>query len=713
MPCHEDDFLSVEWRVAGSSGRWQSVLDRIDRGDLPSDMLVIEKLEALETYEFRALLHRLSPDGRGHVFDGPSTGALMVGMLPNELVAPPKVTATGSASFHIDLPAVSPCREAREVRVWYLNEGLSPWQPLPERCLEREDHRVLVNALRCPVACRFRLVPQNIAGWDAPSAESEPIASAPLPDLVPWQRRVELKFGARFPQNSADPTDWSRHFRAGISTALKVSESTVRVVEVRAYGEYVVFDLPASDASSSVPEQEVEHDDPLQRLASLMVQPACTTNVALHQPVAHSSNCGNGTTSANDGDLHQYLPHGWQSCAEDRPWWSVQLPRTMEQPYVRVFVGGVPFHGLLNVHIGPGPGLGWDGETMCAALNVAEGSSTGAHCEGSGMWITISGPEAFSLAEVQVCEAVSVNALIRQPVLESLDTSFGMLEIDTTGIRDAQVLPSLMPYSDQGRDAEWRAVAHYADAFANGSVPLLLLASALPIALLTVGYAWFRRDGRSSFTRVSVSDDQTAMIKEDSAEDDDEEEVEEAGAEKGGLANTPPNAVAPPQAEIGGQKTFDGSIPASFERSDGTSVTLTVSFSNVNHIAQIFASAKKAAEDALHTHVEQFSLQYMTRFQPLQYEEAWYDSILDEGSDLASVATAKGWRVLILGEIASGPEGALATGQADAFATPPHAAGNDVLIDLQLEDASLSSSSECAQDIDLPVRFGGRGAGGE
>ena len=46
--------------------------------------------------------------------------------------------------------------------------------------------------------------------------------------------------------------------------------------------------------------------------------------------------------------------------------------------------------------------------------------------------------------------------------------------------------------------------------------------------------------------------------------------------------------------------------------------------------------------------VEHFSLQYMN--QSRQFEEAWHDPVLREGSDLRTVAQARQWRVLILGE---------------------------------------------------------------
>ena len=46
--------------------------------------------------------------------------------------------------------------------------------------------------------------------------------------------------------------------------------------------------------------------------------------------------------------------------------------------------------------------------------------------------------------------------------------------------------------------------------------------------------------------------------------------------------------------------------------------------------------------------VEHFSLQYMN--QSRQFEEAWHDPVLRDGSDLRNVAQARQWRVLILGE---------------------------------------------------------------
>jgi len=108
--CDTSDYLSVEWRIASYDQRWEPVVERVDAGDLPDNLLVVEELDPYETFEFRVLLHHLKAGGKGgQDIYGPGTGALMVGMLRNELLSAPSASATSSASVEIVLPPISPC----------------------------------------------------------------------------------------------------------------------------------------------------------------------------------------------------------------------------------------------------------------------------------------------------------------------------------------------------------------------------------------------------------------------------------------------------------------------------------------------------------------------------------------------------------------------------------------------------------------------------
>ena len=91
-----------------------------------------------------------------------------------------------------------------------------------------------------------------------------------------------------------------------------------------------------------------------------------------------------------------------------------------------------------------------------------------------------------------------------------------------------------------------------------------------------------------------------------------------------------------------------GSMPVTFEQGvSGNKVSSHVSLAGVTNMAHIFAAVKKAATKALGVPVEHLSLQYMNAERT--FDEAWWDPVLREGSDLKSVVRAREWRVLILG----------------------------------------------------------------
>jgi len=391
------------------------------------------------------------------------------------------------------------------------------------------------------------------------------------------------------------------------------------VVEVRGDGEFVTFDVPQTADTSSTP-------SPAAALASLLRQPACASNLALSQPGRCSSSCGNGTSPArvNDGDLRQYSPYVWQACENDpRPWWSVQLPRSMRNPYVRIFVGeccAQSFRHTVVVHIG---------ETVnadqCTTFVVDDGSAVGAICEGEGEWVTISAPSSFALAEVQVCDADELNVLLRQPLTSAIDVSAGVLDIGDSGAEVEQLAPNLLALVAPGRDAAWR----YSATQSADWWPLVLGVSSVGGVVLLLAIACMPRKVcvRRTFARVSYSD---GLESPTTREDDDifaeDDELEER-----------PDFVP------------SGVVPVTFEWSDGTTISSNVSLAGVTQMEHIFAAVRTAAKKALGGGpVEHLSLQFMNA--KGQFEEAWWDPILREGSELQLVARSRKWRVLILGE---------------------------------------------------------------
>ena len=151
----------------------------------------------------RVLHHHLAPGGdAGEVIAGPGTGALLVGMLRDELLNPLTVSASSSASVDIVLPEVSRCRQDMQQLIWYASgedgsDGDDDWQLLDDASLFRDGRHVHAHTFRCPEGCRFRWSTDDVKGWDDASAISPMVSTPELPDPEPAQQRLELKLGAR------------------------------------------------------------------------------------------------------------------------------------------------------------------------------------------------------------------------------------------------------------------------------------------------------------------------------------------------------------------------------------------------------------------------------------------------------------------------------------------------------------------------------------
>ena len=656
---HDNDFVSVEWRPAREGERWESLMDRIDEGDLPNDQLIVEHLGSYAAYEFRTLLHHFGPFGSGGtVVTGPSTGALLVGMLDDELLAAPTATATGSASFEIHLPPVSPCRTALQTSVWYASETGHGWRKLQGGGIEREDRLVRANSLRCPGSCRFRLVHDNVLHWIEPSAASSSIITPQLPLPRTTHRRVQLKLASRPVELRRGSSEgWKGLFRDDLAMVLKIDSAGIDVVEVRGGGAFVVFDLPRSNGPLVRDTNTVGGSgatkSPTGALASLLGRPACKANLAVKQPGKCSSSCGNQSSpgAVNDDDLRQYAPHTWVPCRTDRrPWWSVQLPKTLTNPYVRILVGdhgGEDTQAAIEVSIGASSGLG-GGMVKCQDLMADKGSVVGTICEGMGAWLTIStrNGAAVSLAEVQVCDLRDANPLLQLSTTSSIDVGAGLLEILDGGSRVVQMAPSLLPFSQLGRDAAWRLPPRPFTLFspAVGAAVVVAIIVASAIVLLQRKNSLLALSKGPGFSRVSASDGQGKMqMWEDAGSFDDDP-----------LEVRPRHGALPDEDEMKDDEepvvNRHLTIPVDYERSsDGKTVASTCYISAGTGIERILEQARAGAATTFKLgHVDHVSLQYINKKTGF-YEQAWYDPVLGEGSDLAEVLQSSKWRVLVLG----------------------------------------------------------------
>ena len=643
--CTATEYLSVEWRTARSED-WQVVMDRIDVGDLPDNILPIDALDALTRYELRAKLHQAASDG-GRVIQGPSTGGLLVDMRSGELRLAPQAKATSSASVHIVLPPLSPCRQAMQIRVLHTNTGQHDgWTPVPPHALTRVDDGFVVDPLRCLVGCQFKLRFPDIAGWSGESEASEAVKTLRLPSVAEGFQRLEVRMTTAATAE-APTAAWGQAFAQAMAEVLSLdAASEVRHVETRGKGRFVIFDLKDS--------YDGGRDTPSGRLAHLMLGPACRTgtNKALGRPGRVSMSCpsGNGTTSpglVNDGDLRQHTPFVWRACAEDSAaWWAVEMPEPVTDPLVHLLLGPCCMerskHEIM-VLIGD-----QDSKAMakpCARLgNVDDLSSIVAVCKGTGTWLFYSvhsedsgstNAPGLSLAEAAVCDPEDATPVFQSPLLRSLDASAGLRELVEDGVI-IQVAPELLP-GGAAHDAALAKLATVGSGLSlGGAVTLLLLVG---IAVL----AW-RKAGRGcappGHSRLAI--DERPDVKVPPHADDDEEasfdEEEDEDEQPEGAEEEDAGAIVP------------GGVPLTFETSDGTVIKWSLTFDDVHGMDRLLAQIEKAAARAGFDPIGHLSVQYTDQASGT-VEQAWYDPILGEGTDVELVKRAASLRVLLLGGV--------------------------------------------------------------
>ena len=636
--CAPSEFLSVEWRTEHTAD-WQVVMDRVEVGDLPDNILSLDALDALSRYELRAKLHQ----DDGSVVEGPSTGGLLVDMHSGELRQAPQAKVLSSASVHIIVPPVSPCRKGLESRLLHTNQGQHEgWTPVPPHALSRVDGGLVIDPLRCPVGCQFKLRYPTIVGWNGESEATEVVETPRLPALVEGFQRLELKMTVAA-DAAAPPPAWGQGFAQAIAGLLSLDAAAVRHVETRGKGRSVTFDLKDSyDGTGDVPSG---------RLARLMLGSICRagSNLAIGRPGRVSLSCPseNGTSPAvvNDGDLRQHDPFVWRACTQDSAaWWAVQMPEPVTDPLVHMLIGpccaGRSNHEIA-IHIGTKESKAK--ASPCAQLaKVEDLSSVVAVCKGVGTWLFISVRAAdstpahgLSLAEVEVCNTHDATPAFQSPFLRRLDASSGLREMVEDGVL-IQVAPELLPTS-AGHDAALAKLVHSRVGKKTGS-GLSLGLGAVVAVLGVVLLAWWkctpllRGCAPRGHTRIAADEKPNANPVDGDEEvpsDEEDEEDEEDGAEAG--------ACAP----------GDG-VPVTFETSDGTAIQWSVRIDGVQGMEQLFARFETAAAQAGFNPIGHLSVQYTDRTTGM-VEQAWHDRILGEGTDVEVVKSATQLRVLLLG----------------------------------------------------------------
>ncbi|KAL3926680.1 MAG: hypothetical protein SGPRY_003191 [Prymnesium sp.] len=637
--CVPADFMAVEWRASAEESPWLPVIDRVDKNDNPKRVVVVDDLDPYEAYEFRVLLHLTMQNqqgNRGSIVEGPSTGALFVDMGEEELWAPPKAHSLGSAGFRLEIPEFSSCRKNLGIEVYSLNKDISEvWEKLSSVDALVTRNGVVWQGLRCPSACTFKLVYTHLVGnmlWE--SSTSPAIQSQGLPSVRDGYTRLEIRLSLTVEQPLAEsqrleslsiPSHWSSQFSSDLSTALRLEPSEVNVVEIRQSGEYILFDLPVDNAPAS-------------SLQALMREPVCSESFALHQPGSCSSSCdrqlGASPENANDGDLRQFHPrYAWQACpGEPFSWWGVDLGAVLSNPYVRVLMGpccAASYDYRISLRIGQESSP--ETASTCAHLTVRDGSATGVICTGEGSWIFVTATpnveaptSTLSLVEVQTCSAEEIsNPLFLQPLTQTIDISSGLIQLDSSSSLPTQLAYDLMPFDPSTREAAWRLPRESSRAIFARVLWILWCAVILAVvvrtgALWRILNLWPAPQASLANLTMEERDDCEHLFEEDQA-----------------------------SCELGQLRADAPGIDITFETSEGKAHAAKLIIDHIKDVEQLIAAVKDLGSSVLNSTVDHVSVQYRNDSTG-QTEQAYFDPILGESSDITIAKKATSWRVLVL-----------------------------------------------------------------
>ena len=650
--CAPSEYLSVEWRTSRTAD-WQVVMDRVEKGDLPDNILPLDALDALSRYELRAKLHQ----DDGSVVEGPSTGGLLVDMRDGELRQAPQARATSSASVHIIVPPGSPCRKGLEGRLLHTNQGQHEgWTPVPPHALSRVEGGFVVDPLRCPVGCQFKLRFPTIAGWNGESEASEAVKTPRLPALVDGFQRLELKMTVAAAA-AAPPAAWGQGFAQAVAGVLSLESAAVRHIETRGKGRSVTFDLKDSYGGGGA-----GGEMPSGRLARLMLGSTCRpgSNLAIGRPGRVSLSCPaeNGTSPAvvNDGDLRQHEPYVWRACTQDgAAWWAVQMPQQVTDPLVHMLLGpccAARSNHEIAIHIGTKESKAT--ARPCAQLaKVEDLGSVVAVCKGTGTWLFISVKAAdstpapsLSLAEVEVCDPNDATAAFQSPFLRGVDASSGLREMVEDGLL-VQVAPELLP-SSAGHDAALARLAPPGKGGSGWGLGLGAVVALLGVALLV----WRRRGAPLPLLRGCAPRGHMRIAAEEKPDAHGHGLVLDGDGDDEVLSDEEDEEEGEAEAEAGACAPGDG-VPVTFETSDGTAIQWSIRIDGVHGMEQLFGRFEKAAAQAGFEPIGHLSVQYTDRATGL-VEQAWHDRILGEGTDVEVVKSATQLRVLLLGGVHRG-----------------------------------------------------------
>ena len=466
-----------------------------------------------------------------------------------------------------------------------------------------------------------------------------------LPELATGYERLEVKLSVAA-QAQAPSADWDRGFAANMAAALSLDASDVHHVETRARGRYVIFDVPESYGTSK--------ETPSGRLSHLMQEPLCSagSNKAIGRRGRVSISCASENTTSpslvNDGDLRQHAPFVWQACPGDKAaWWAVELQDAVTDPTVRVLLGSCcaeRYHNELTLLIGTEQSI--ESAIPCSRLaQLDDSSAVVTVCRGTGTWLFVSAQSSddvpapgLSLAEVEICDATDARPLYAGQFTRGLDISAGIVRIEEAG-RTSQIAPLLLPVGT-GKNADWRTAAARTDwstaQWAGLTLFFLLLLGLAAVVQHTRSSGVLRPGGKARHARLKNEED-GGMDCEPPASGSENDDVEVRDSSGGGETED--------DDDILGQRVL-----ITFETSDGTAVQSSLSIASVSSMEQLFAKVSRAGSAAGFRNMDHMSLQYVDHVTQ-RTEQAWYDPILKEGSDIDVVKKATQLRILLLGDV--------------------------------------------------------------
>jgi len=326
---------------------------------------------------------------------------------------------------------------------------------------------------------------------------------------------------------------------------------------------------------------------------------------------------------------------------------AVELQEAVTNPIVRVLLGSCCAernHNELTLLIGTEQSI--ENAMPCSRLaQLDDSSAVVTVCRGTGTWLFVSAQSSddvnapgLALAEVEICDASDARPLYAGQFTRGLDISAGIVRIEGAG-RTSQIAPQLLPFGT-GKDADWRTAATRADwsatQWAGLTLAFLLLFGLAAVMRYTRSNGVLRPGGKARHARLKNEED-AGMDGEPPASGSENDEVEARDAGSDGETED--------DDDILGQRVL-----ITFETRDGIAVQSSLSIANISSMEQLLAKVSRAGSAAGFHTTDHMSLQYVDHLTQ-RIEQAWYDPILKEGSDIDVVKRATQLRILLLGDV--------------------------------------------------------------